>query len=416
MLLKALTLGRAPRFAVSDWPQFHKTPLNDYWFGENYTDWELVCNNLRQQGGRSARGQQLMRPAPLGADGFGYYNLMDREVRRRQALLAREYGIHGFAIYHYHFGPQFYEAGYDSSGADMDETVLQLLDAHDGEPNLPFYFVWANQAFVWRWTQWNSGRIGKLRPGSVQVMQSYPRSGWRSHYEYLRRFFRHPNYHTVGGKPVFGIFNGNYSGAPMAPPDMLEQYRLWAVEDGFPGIHFLQVLHHGDDPSAQWADGFQDFGWQSVKFVNASNSEHSQNPFGDINPQLMARSNYQLGAIVEFDNTARMGKSATTTRHKGPAGFGSMMDYAVAKALEHGRAFGHREEMLLVPAWNEWSEQSVLEPSGEHGVGYLEELRRVLMRHGQYRYTGEAGAWRQINASDTSTSVPAQLSACATPA
>ena len=176
------------------------------------------------------------------------------------------------------------------------------------------------------------------------------------------------------------------------------------------------MLHHGDDPSAQWADGFQDFGWQSVKFVNASNSEHSQNPFGDINPQLMARSNYQLGAIVEFDNTARMGKSATTTRHKGPAGFGSMMDYAVGKALEHGRAFGHREEMLLVPAWNEWSEQSVLEPSGEHGVGYLEELRRVLMRHGQYRYTGEAGAWRQINASDTSTSVPAQLSACATPA
>ena len=74
--------------AAADWPQFHATPLNDYWFGEGFTDWELVCKakGLRLSGGVGKLGlQQLMRPAPLGPDGFGYYNLMDREVRRRQA-------------------------------------------------------------------------------------------------------------------------------------------------------------------------------------------------------------------------------------------------------------------------------------------------------------------------------------------
>jgi hypothetical protein len=50
----------------------------------------------------------------------------------RQARLAKEYGIDGFAIYHYHFGPQSY-AGLGSAGADMDETVLKLLDSADGE-------------------------------------------------------------------------------------------------------------------------------------------------------------------------------------------------------------------------------------------------------------------------------------------
>ena len=24
------------------WPQWHATPLNDYWFGKGYTDWELL--------------------------------------------------------------------------------------------------------------------------------------------------------------------------------------------------------------------------------------------------------------------------------------------------------------------------------------------------------------------------------------
>ena len=31
-------------------PQWHATPLNDYWFGPNYTDWDLLCNNLRNEG------------------------------------------------------------------------------------------------------------------------------------------------------------------------------------------------------------------------------------------------------------------------------------------------------------------------------------------------------------------------------
>ena len=184
-----------------------------------------------------------MYPAPYGPDGFGLYNLMDKDIRRRQALLAKEHGIHGFAMYHYHFGPQDYGLG--STAADMDETTMKLLDAADGEPNMPFYLVWANSPFVWRWNTWNKGRISELEPGSIQVQQTYPQSGWRAHYEYLRRFFSHPNYHKVdGGKPVFGVFNMDTSstGTPAVPAEMFEQYKEWAIADGFPGIYVLQVI------------------------------------------------------------------------------------------------------------------------------------------------------------------------------
>ena len=62
------------------------------------------------------------------------------------------------------------------------------------------------------------------------------------------------------------------------------------------------------------------------------------------------------------------------------------------------------------------SEQSVLEPNDQNGLGYLEQIREVLTHHGQYRYTGETDAWRQLRrpARNTSAGGGAQLSACAT--
>lgn len=70
------------------WPQWHATPLNDYWFGKGYTDWDLLCLY------KKAHGDEMMNPLPP-PKGLGWYDLNDKSVRRRQALLAKEYGVHG---------------------------------------------------------------------------------------------------------------------------------------------------------------------------------------------------------------------------------------------------------------------------------------------------------------------------------
>ena len=49
----------------------------------------------------------------------------------------------------------------------------------------------------------------------------------------------------------------------------------------------------------------------------------------------------------------------------------------------------------MVVAFNEWTEQAVLEPTDAYGTAYLDALRSVLQRHGQYRYTGEEGLWKE---------------------
>ena len=263
------------------WPQWHRTPLNDYWFGDGYTDWELLCNYLRGSDNRNRLGERLMSPAQP-PDGLGWYNLTDVSVRWRQAQLAKEYGVYGFAIYHYWFArntswgkPRSWDkSGY---GADMDETVMQLLE--DGEPDIPFYFIWANEAFIWKWKAWgdqtygSKSRLAKLPRNSMQVPIQFPNESWRPHFDYLLRFFRHRNYHRINGWPVFGL----HSSTNLPPAAMWIMFQRWAREAGLPGIYIQQTMHGvvpwyvkgqpqwGITPQgrtfAPWADGVAGFGW-----------------------------------------------------------------------------------------------------------------------------------------------------------
>ena len=422
LTLKACSKGRwRPRFGAAEaaakvmsqktkvnvfavyWPQWHSTPMNDYWFGKDYTDWDLLCSGLKDHGGTNRFGRDLLLPRPRGPDGFGWYNLTaDKDVRRRQALLAKEYGVHGFVYYHYWFSrPEAWGRGAswrpgDKVGADMDESLMRLLDKSDGEPNMPFYFVWANEQFVWKWTTWTEGRVGKLEPGTTQVPQTYPEDDWKPHFDYLLRFFKHHNYHKINGKPVLATFMPD----PRPPKLMFKMFRQWAREAGFSGLYLLQWFHgkqaHKEqmewksDSFAPWADGVQDFGWSSH--------------FGDrrmVGWRHTGSANWYHGILTDFDNTPRMGLKASigggvTNERGGPPSFEKGLDMVMKSTLMHAQIAKQNETQLMVVAFNEWTEQAVLEPTDAYGTGYLEALRSVLMRHGQYRYTGEEALWKEV--------------------
>ena len=41
--------------------------MNNYWFGQDYTDWDLLCNNLKDDGGVNKRRDLLLleRRSPI---------------------------------------------------------------------------------------------------------------------------------------------------------------------------------------------------------------------------------------------------------------------------------------------------------------------------------------------------------------
>ena len=137
---------------------------------------------------------------------------------------------------------------------------------------------------------------------------------------------------------------------------------------------------------APWAHGVQEFGWRSE--------------FGKrrkVPPRHHA--NWTYGLMVDYDNTARMLKGAAMIGKKsaafgGPIYFERGIDMMLNATISYAQRRRKKEAMLLVVSWNEWSEQSQLEPSDRWGTRYLEALRSALRRHGQYRYTGAEGSWR----------------------
>jgi hypothetical protein len=399
-------------FAVY-WPQWHATPLNDYWFHQGYTDWDLLCGYLHGTDPRNRHRERLVAPLQP-PDGLGWYNLTDVAVRRRQAQLAKEFGVYGFAIYHFWFArdPAWGKPaswGTADVGADMDETLLLMLE--DGEPDMPFYFIWANEHFVKKWKHTGAGnqsRIAKLGRGAMQVEQTFPESSWRHHFEYLLRFFRHRNYHRIDGRPVFGLHSLN-----LPPNKMWDLFQQWAQEAGLTGIHILQTFQMNSRPThngtvqwrgrqfAPWAHGVQEFGWRS-EF-----GKHRRVP-----PRH--HENWTYGLMTDYDNTARMMKGAAligkkAKRDGGPPSFERGVEMMLNATVQYAQHRRQKQAMLLIVSWNEWSEQSVLEPSDRWGTQYLKALRRALQHHGQYRYAGAHGLWRTIVQPPTGT---AQLTEC----
>ena len=144
-------------------PQFHQIPENDEWWGEGFTEW----TNVKKAKPLYARHYQPRIPLY-----DNYYNLLDKNVMRKQAKMAKRHGVDGFCFYHYWF-----------QGKKLLEKPLELLLA-DKECQLEYCLSWANES----WTRTWDGREGE---NQILINQTYGRKEeWKAHFEYLLPFFK----------------------------------------------------------------------------------------------------------------------------------------------------------------------------------------------------------------------------------
>lgn len=335
-------------------PQFHRVPQNDRWWGEGFTEWTLV------QGAKPLFGGHAQPVAPH-AD-VGYYDLMDRDVRRRQAEMARAHGIHGFCYYHYWFG-----------GTRLLHAPLERM-LEDGEPDLPFCLCWANEPWSRRWS-------GEER--DVLQPQVYGgREDWQAHFDTLCRYFDHPNYIRVDDHPVFLIYRiGHVTDAA----DMVNCWRELAARRGDAGLHVVAV--EGAFSDNREAPEFVD----AVAEHHPSCVQHAARPLvaGGLNI-VPAEELWRLslsrtpggpvryrGACHAWDNTPRRGRDGYVILPSRPERYTQHL----REVFDLAESSGH-EPLVFLNAWNEWSEGAHLEPGAADGYRWLRCVHDALNGQG----------------------------------
>jgi glycosyltransferase involved in cell wall biosynthesis len=335
-------------------PQFHPILENDKFWGKGFTEWTNVTRARPNFFGH----YQPQLPADLG-----FYDLRVPEVLEEQALLAQQYGIHGFCFYYYWFGGR----------RVLDRPLDTML--RSGKPNFPFCLCWANE----NWTRnWDGAQ------DEILIAQDY---SWDSCERFMRDvipILRDPRYIRVRGAPVLLVYRVEQL------PNALNVTRNWreiCAEAGIGEIHLCAVQSFGlDDPRPYGFDA-------AVEFPpHTKHAFHDPWSFPGINPDFegyledypgvvraqLARPwpDYLLyrGVMPAWDNTPRRGSKAHILVHSDVGTYENWLYEMVRQSLERTS----QEPLVFINAWNEWAEGAYLEPDQQFGHDRLSATKRAL--------------------------------------
>lgn len=371
-------------------PQFHEIPENSEWWGEGFTEWTNV---------KKARSLFKGHEQPRIPLNNNYYDLLDEGTLKWQVQIAKQHGIYGFCYYHYWFDGKLL----------LEQPVERMLENQDVD--MPFCLSWANEAWTRAWTGGKEVLIEQRYGGARE---------WKEHFEYLLPFFEDERYIKVDGNPLFVIYR------PEVIPhlsEMLECWRCWAKEAGFPGLTlaFQQVMSEftaGDiGKHFDWDIEFQPlytdyFGeseknkrikqtwfWKRLRTIKRTlfsiyerfsgsdldrqfildqyevRIEDYDRVWHDILTMDPVRPNSVPGAYVGWDNTPRYGRHGIVHAGATPDKF---RNYMIAQ-IERARNV-YQSDYIFLTAWNEWAEGSVMEPDTRYEYGFLEALKAALER------------------------------------
>ena len=363
--------GKGTKLITFYLPQFHAIPENDKWWGEGFTEW----TNVRKDQPR----------IPLE----GEYNLLDDNVKIRQAELAKQYGIFGFCYYHYWF----------KGGRQLLEKPAEQMLVNKAV-DLPFCFCWANE----NWSKnWDGGNR------EVIMEQDYgTKSDWEKHFQYLLPFFRDERYITVDGKPLFVIYK------PEQIIDLYQIVKYWkkrAVEEGFPGLCFafqfptyysdmyyredvfdyrigfepvharnLATMKPGTAPKVHLlrkalgenvVSAYRKLRHKKMMSGGSGSPHLATYSYGEIWEKILNApwtNEFLPGGFVDWDNTPR-------NKH-GVVHIGFTIEkFQNYMTCLFTRAQKENKPMIFLNAWNEWAEGAFLEPDKKYGYQKLEAVK-----------------------------------------
>jgi len=390
-------------------PQYHEVEENNKFWGKKFTEWTLLKKMPKKVSEMDIK---------LPHNDIGYYDLTDLEHRKYMSLMADFFNIHGFCYYHYWF-----------KNKKVMYKPLELM-LEDGEPNKPFMFCWANEQWTRRWDGGNN---------EILIEQDYSdEKGNLEHFNYLLQFFNHKNYIKINNKPVF-IFYRIESKDKENIEKIIKQWNKLAIECYFSGIYFMRFLGPFDNNlKIEGIEGFINFepGYVTQKCASSILSYNKENRiFDEYNEEIYLKKNEDIKYLINekklangythyknIDEREKLIRTSKFNINDGNNAFSELENQEIQyqnqslgifvgwnncprrnyenenystypmyyKNINH-KNFGKTyyklleksnnnnntsSDFLFITSWNEWNEQSSLEPNNIDGYNYLMEINK----------------------------------------
>lgn len=356
-------------------PQFHVVPENEQWWGEGYTEWTAVKN------AEKLYENHYQPRIPLNKN---YYNLLEKDTMKWQALLMKKYGVYGQCFYHYYF---------QNGKKILQKPAENLLKWKDIE--MPFCFSWANESWARTWSKipgknsWNNLiEINNCQDDGILLRQNYgDEKEWEEHFNYLVPFFKDSRYIKVKGRPVFIIHKPD---SVACLPQMMEKWNELSQKHGMRNVFFI-------------ASNSDKVGFDAYLCQEANYSSKSYDEFVVDYDQLCKRiienaatlNNHYFCGFPGYDDTPRRGRNGEVIENATPDKFYNLMK----KLFFLGNRIGN--DITFVNAWNEWGEGMYLEPDERYGFAYLESLKKALADYKKVNVDEEQYLLNLVNSNDT---------------
>jgi hypothetical protein len=356
------------------WPAYHDEPRWRQFMPQGEGEWQTV-----RQSAPKFEGHYQPR-VPM----WGYEDESDPAVMQKKIAAAVTHGVNVFIFDWYWYLNQ-----------PFLENALQNGFIKAGNcDQMRFYIMWANHNATTLWDLEKSHRNEVVWPGAVDLPTF--KTATR---HIIERYFRHPSYYLIGGKPVFSIYElGTLMaglGGIRQTREALDEFRAEARAAGFPGVH-IQAILWGNIPSSlsmipgdrnQTQDNtIKALGIDSLTNYQWCHYVHPEGKYEEWAEQAVSAWERWVNAFsVPFYPHVSIGWD-TNPRFKNidrnlitgsnPELFGKYLERALAFANHHRLS----PRLITVNSWNEWSESSYLEPDMVHGMGYLEAVRNALKK------------------------------------
>ena len=345
-------------------PQFHTIPENDLHWGKGFTEWRNVSRSLPIFEGH----YQPRYPADLG-----YYDLTTPGVIEQQAALAKNYGIHGWALYYYWF--------------DSKKLLSKPIEMIYNNPKIDINYCvfWANENWTRNWDGQNSNII---------ISQNHSAESDIRFIAEVSKYFLEPRYINYQGRPVLMIYR---PGLFPNIQETVDRWQNWCSINNIPMPYLIKSEAFGNTPPKEMGfDASAEFPPHKSRSFNESLIQRIAGGFNYYDQQrkftcfsyescVNAWSSTQTLSpdqklfkcvFPDWDNSSRRFNNIDSTIINGstPALYEKWLSFCLQNA--------EKNDFVFINAWNEWAESAYLEPDQFLGHAYLDATWRAINLNG----------------------------------